>query len=191
MDQFDGLEDEHLLVLMASGQKEALEGLYNRYAAKVFSLARYMLKEEAIAEEVTQEVFLSLWLKASTFDARQGTPKTWLMSIAHHRIIDRLRSFKRARLGTDRFAQELVTSQLLSQTHTEDEAYRNMDRDRVVKALSVLPEPQRQVIMMAYYEGFSQSEIAKKLDQPLGTVKTRMRLALQKLRAALSEEEAH
>ena len=191
MDQFDGLGDEHLLARIAGGDKEALEGLYNRYAAKVFSLARYMLKEEAIAEEVTQEVFLSLWLKASTFNAQQGTPKAWLMSIAHHRIIDHLRSFKRARQGTDRFAQDLVTSQLLSQTHTEDEAYRNMDRDRVVKALSVLPDQQRQVIMMAYFEGFSQSEIAKKLDQPLGTVKTRMRLALQKLRAALSEEEVH
>jgi RNA polymerase sigma-70 factor (ECF subfamily) len=180
---YDNLGDENLLTLIASGEKDALECFYNRHATAVFSLAKFMLKNEAVAEEVTQEVFLSLWLKASTYNVQRGSPKGWLMSIAHHRVIDHMRSAKRARESTDKMAQEMYNLQALSLVHTEDEAHRNIDRELVVRALDSLPDDQRKVLVMAYFQGFSQSEISEALNQPLGTVKTRMRLGLQKLRA--------
>ena len=183
MAKYESLGDEHLLTLIAHGEKDALECFYNRYSTSVYSLGRYMLKDGALAEEVTQEVFLSIWQKASTFNPQRGSPKGWLMSITHHRIIDHIRSAKRARESTDRVAQDLFNLHSLYQVHTEDEAQRNMDRQEVIKSLESLPEEQRKVVIMAYFEGYSQSEIAEALNQPLGTVKTRMRLALQKLRA--------
>ena len=183
MGTYESLGDENLLTLIAHGDKDALECFYERYATSVFSLARYMLREEAIAEEITQEVFLALWQKASTFNPQRGSPKGWLMSIAHHRVIDHVRSAKRARDSTDRVARDLFNLHSLYQVDTEDEAHRSMDREEVVKALQTLPEAQRKVVLMSYFEGYSQSEIAQMLDQPLGTVKTRLRLAIQKLRA--------
>ena len=187
MSKYESLGDAELLTLVAHGDKDALEGFYNRYAHVVFSLARYMLKDAALAEEITQEVFLALWQKASTFNPQRGSPKGWLMSITHHRVIDHVRSAKRARESTDRVARDLFNLHALSQVHTEEEAHRNMDRQRVVKSLESLPEEQRKVILLAYFEGYSQSEIANALDQPLGTVKTRLRLAIQKLRAMYTE----
>ena len=186
MAEYQSLGDEHLLTLIANGDKDALECVYNRYGTSVFSLARYMLREEAIAEEITQEVFITLWLKASTFNPQRGSPRAWLMSIAHNRVIDQLRSSKRARESSNRVASDLLALHTLSHVNTEDEAQRSLDREQVLKALTALPEEQRKVVIMAYFEGYSQSEIAKALDQPLGTVKTRLRLALQKLRATFT-----
>ena len=183
MAKYESLGDEQLLTLITNGEKDALECIYVRYSPSVYSLARYMLKNETLAEEITQEVFLALWQKASTFNPQRGSPKAWLMSIAHHRVIDHVRSAKRARESTDRVARDLFNLQSLFQVHTEDEAQRNLDRQEVIKSLESLPEEQKKVIIMAYFEGYSQSEIAKILNQPLGTVKTRLRLALQKLRA--------
>jgi RNA polymerase sigma-70 factor (ECF subfamily) len=111
------------------------------------------------------------------------------MSITHHRVIDHVRSAKRARESTDRMGRDFFNLQALSQVHTEDEAHRSMDRQEVVKAMDTLPEEQRKVIIMSYFQVFSQSEISKALDQPLGTVKTRMRLALQKLRAVFASSQ--
>ncbi len=183
MGEYESLGDENLLTLIAHGDKDALECFYERYSTQVFSLTRYMLRDEAIAEEITQDVFLALWQKASTFNPQRGSPKGWLMSIAHHRVIDHVRSSKRARASIDRVAHDFSNLQTLYHVHTEEDAYRNMDRQEVMKALQTIPEAQRTVILMSYYEGYSQSEIATLLDQPLGTVKTRIRLGMQKLRA--------
>ncbi len=183
MPDYETLEDHQLLTLIVGVDHDALECFYTRHSTAVFSLARFMLKDEAIAEEITQEVFFSIWQKASTFNTQRGSPKGWLMSIAHHRVIDHIRSAKRARESTDRMAQDLHNLEALHTVNTEDEAHRNLDGQQVVKALDILPTEQRRVILMAYFKGLSQSEIAKELDQPLGTVKTRLRLAIQKLRA--------
>lgn len=183
MGQYESLGDENLLSLIAHGDKDALECFYERFSTKVFSLARYMLKDEAIAEEITQDVFLAVWQKASTFKANRGSPKGWLMSIAHHRVIDHVRSAKRARASMDRMAQEMASMEKLYQVRTEDEAFRSIERQEIAKALESIPEAQRTVILMSYFQGYSQSEIAEILDQPLGTVKTRIRLGMQKLRA--------
>ncbi len=183
MGQYESLGDENLLTLIAHGDKDALECFYERYSTQVFSLARYMLKDEAIAEEIAQDVFLAVWQKASTFKANRGSPKGWLMSIAHHRVIDHVRSAKRARASMDRMAQEMASLEKLYQVRTEDEALRNIESQEIAKALQSIPEAQRTVILMSYFQGYSQSEIAEILDQPLGTVKTRIRLGMQKLRS--------
>ena len=183
MGQYESLGDENLLTLIAHGDKDALECFYERYSTQVFSLARYMLKDEAIAEEIAQDVFLAVWQKASTFKANRGSPKGWLMSIAHHRVIDHVRSAKRARASMERMAQEMVSLDKLYQVRTEDEALRSIERQEIAKALQSIPEAQRTVILMSYFQGYSQSEIAEILDQPLGTVKTRIRLGMQKLRS--------
>ena len=183
MGQYESLGDENLLTLIAHGDKDALECFYEKYSTQVFSLARYMLKDEAIAEEIAQDVFLAVWQKAGTFKANRGSPKGWLMSITHHRVIDDVRSAKRARASMDRMAQEMASLEKLYQVRTEDEALRSIERQEIAKALESIPEAQRTVILMSYFQGYSQTEIAKILDQPLGTVKTRIRLGMQKLRS--------
>ena len=182
---YDDLRDEQLITLIAHGEKDALEVFYNRYARSVFSLARYMLKDQILAEEATQDIFLNLWLKASSYNPHRGTPRAWFMSVAHHRVIDVIKARIRSTKSTNNVPHELLDIYPSSQPSTEDIVQQNLDREQILVALSDLPEGQREVVILAYFEGFSQSEIAGKLDQPLGTVKTRIRLAMQKLRVAL------
>ena len=182
---YDDLRDEQLITLIAHGEKDALEVFHNRYARSVFSLARYMLKEQTLAEEATQDIFLNLWLKASSYNPQRGTPRAWFMSVAHHRIIDVIKARTRSTKSTNHVPHELLDIHPSPQTSTEDVVQQNLDREQILAALSDLPEGQREVVILAYFEGYSQSEIASKLDQPLGTVKTRIRLAMQKLRVAL------
>ena len=166
-------------------EKEALEALYDRYATAVYSLAMYMLKQEALAQEATQDIFLNIWLKASTYKPDRGEPRAWIMSVAHHKIIDSIRSRRRTITVTDPALYESLDLLPSGQISTEEAVERNLERERILKALSTLPPTQRQVIMLAYFEGYSQSEMAEILQQPLGTVKTRVRLGMQKLRVTL------
>ena len=187
MAEYEEVPDHELLHLIAQIEEGALEALYARYSTSVYSLAMFMLKQPPLAEEVTQDVFLNIWLKAATFKADRGEPRAWIMSIAHHRIVDFVRSRRRTPplSEPDEFdALERLPSTGIS---IEAEVEHNLDRDRIVKALASLPEAQKQVIILAYFEGYSQSEMAQKLQQPLGTVKTRVRLAMQKLRATLED----
>ena len=186
---YNDLRDEQLITLIAHGESDALEVFYNRYAPSVFSLARYMLKEHALAEEVTQDIFLNLWLKASSFNPQRGTPRAWFMSVAHHRVIDVIKSRKRVTQSTDHVGHEILDLHPSTRTNTEQEALRNLTREQIITTLASLPEEQSEVILLAYFGGYSQSEIATKLDQPLGTVKTRVRLGMQKLRAAFKYRE--
>ncbi len=186
---YEDLRDDQLITLISNGEKEALEAFYNRYASSALSLARYMLRDATLAEEVTQDIFVNLWRKASSFNPQRGKPKSWFMSIAHHRIIDVIRSRKRQAQSTNEVAHELLDLHPSSSPGTEELAYRNLARDSILKALADLPPEQRQVIVMAYFEGYSQSEIAAKLGQPLGTVKTRVRLGMQKLRANFPDRD--
>ena len=165
--------------------KDALEALYSKYSTSVYSLAMYMLRHEALAEEVTQEIFLNIWLKAASFHAERGEPRSWIMSVAHHKIVDLIRSRRRTLTMTDPAAYETLDLLPANQTSTEEEVERNLERERIFKAMTILPEAQREVIYLAYFEGYSQSEMANKLNEPLGTIKTRVRLAMQKLRTVL------
>ncbi len=189
MTDYQVLEDQELLVRIAAGEKDALEAIYERYSSAVYSLARYMLRSEAVAEEAAQDVFLNIWLKAASYNASRGQPKTWIMSVAHHKIIDVIRSRRRAEAVSD--PKEYETLDLLPshQIGTDEEVQRNVEAERVREALEKLPAAQQEVIRLAYFNGLSQSEIAARLGQPLGTVKTRARLALQKLREELRQDD--
>ena len=186
---YESLLDEQLITLIANGENDALEVFYNRHANAVFSLAQYILKEPSLAEDVTQNIFLNLWLKAASFNPQRGSPRAWFMSMAHHRIIDEIRSRKRSTQTTDQVPHELLEILPSKGPSTEEQTEQNLDREMIMVALRVLPSEQRQVIVMAYFEGYSQSEIATNLGQPLGTVKTRVRLGMQKLRAELQHRE--
>ena len=190
MVEYQELEDHQLIHWIALAEKEALEALYGRYSSSVFSLAMYMLKQEALAEEVTQDIFLNIWLKASSYKSDRGEPRAWIMSVAHHKIVDVIRSRRRTLMVTDPSLYETLDLIPSSEIPVEEQVVRNLERERILKALSTLPEPQRQVIMLAYFGGYSQSEMAEMLQQPLGTVKTRLRLAMRKLRGVL-ERDVH
>ena len=187
MAEYKEVPDHELLHHIALVKEGALEALYARHSTSVFSLAMFMLRQQPLAEEVTQDVFLNIWLKAATYKADRGEPKAWIMSIAHHRIVDVIRSRRRAPPISEPREFDLLELLPSAGATTEEEVERNLDRDLIVKALASLPEAQQEVIILAYFEGYSQSEMAKKLRQPLGTVKTRVRLAMQKLRATLED----
>ena len=188
MAEYQELEDQELIHRSALGDKDALEELYTRYSTSVYSLARFMLRHEALAEEATQDIFLNIWLKSASFNPDRGKARSWIMSVAHHKVVDIIRSRRRSITmahPTDYETLDLLPS---SQRPTDEEAELNLEGERIKRALTTLPEAQREVIILAYYQGLSQSEIAQKLEQPLGTVKTRVRLAMQKLRVELEQD---
>ena len=188
MVDYESLDDQQLIQRVSQVDKGALEALYVRYQTPVYSLAMFMLKQPALAEEATQDIFLNIWLKASSFNAERGQPKSWIMSVAHHKIIDVIRSRRRTIVNTDPADYETLDLLPSAGASTEAQVEQTLERERIMRALATIPEPQREVIMLAYFEGYSQSEMAGKLDQPLGTVKTRVRLAMQKLRLALEND---
>ena len=188
MADYESLDDHQLIQRISQVDKDALEALYTRYQTPVYSLAMFMLKQPALAEEVTQDIFLNIWLKAGSFNAERGQPKGWIMSVAHHKIVDLIRSRKRTIVNTDPADYETLDLLPAAGASTETQVEQTMERERIMRALATIPEPQREVIMLAYFEGFSQSEMAERLDQPLGTIKTRVRLAMQKLRTVLEND---
>ena len=185
----EGPDDRQLLQRIVDKDRDALDILYGRYATPVYSLALHMLKQPPLAEEVTQDVFLNIWLKAVSFNAERGQPRSWIMSVAHHRVIDVVRSRRRTTTMTDPEGYETLERIPSGGASVESQVQQNLDRERIMRALATLPEAQREVILLAYFEGFSQSEMAERLELPLGTIKTRVRLAMQKLRAVLQEND--
>ena len=185
----DEPDDIQLLQRIAAKDKDALNTLYNRYMTPVYSLSLHMLKQPPLAEEVTQDVFLNIWLKADSFNSSRGNPRSWIMSVAHHRVVDVIRSRRRTYTLTDPEGYETLERLPASGPSVEAQVTQNLDRERIVRALATLPDNQREVIELAYFEGYSQSEMAEKLSQPLGTIKTRVRLAMQKLRTSLQEDD--
>jgi len=182
-----GLDDIALLWRVAHGHDDALAELYERYGRLVFSVAYHALGDYAVAEEATQDVFLRVWTRADQYDPTRAQVRTWLVSIARHRAIDLLRrqgsrpehsSIAWADLGPeDEPATGDDTTAALGDLH--------LAQRRVQAAVAELPESQREALALAYFGGYTQREIAERLGEPLGTVKTRIHLAMQKLRRAL------
>jgi len=181
-------EDRDWLTRLAAGDSARLGALYDRHGRAVYSLALRILGDEGDAEEVAQDVFAQAWHRAAQYDESRGTVAAWLLVMARTRAIDRLRA-RRVRPEGRTQADDGLTLQQLPAT-APDVASELMAAERgqrVRRALEELPFLQRAALELAYYEGLSQREIAERLEQPLGTVKTRMRLGLLKLRDALVE----
>jgi RNA polymerase sigma-70 factor (ECF subfamily) len=170
---------------VARGDGEAFSRLYDQLAPEVFGLVRRVLRNPAQAEEVTQEVLVEIWRTAPRFDPARGTATTWALTIAHRRAVDRIRSEEASRSRVERAARrELPATEAVSETVVD-----RLERARVADALAALTQLQRQSIELAYYGGHTHTEVAAILDVPLGTVKTRIRDGLIRLRDALGEGE--
>ena len=179
-------EDVARVAGAARGNGAALAALYDRHARAVYSLALRVVADEADAEEVVQEVFAQAWRQASRYDPARGTVVAWLLNMARTRAIDRLRA-RRARPDRAGVESEHAWSALPATSADPLDALDTArDAARVRQALQRLPLIQRVAIELAYFEGLTQTEIAARLEEPLGTVKTRIRVALLKLRDALS-----
>ena len=177
----------HLIVRTAQGDQDALATLYDRTSPQVYGFVLKILANREAAEEVTLDVYTQVWRQAHTYDETRGTPGSWLMTLARTRAIDRFRAgaAERGRINS------LDTVELMaSEDNTPEQDLAGQERRRYVQqALALLTAEQRQAIALAYFYGLSQSEIADKLQLPLGTVKTRMRLGMMKLRDALAPYE--
>jgi RNA polymerase sigma-70 factor (ECF subfamily) len=184
------LDDQTLLSHIIDTQPEALSLLYDRYGRLIFSLAVHITGDVATAEEITQDVFLQVWHKAATYHPDLGKVSTWLTSIAHHKAIDRLRhQAVRPEGHSADLAGELdiILSGLPAvEMAVED----NLLSVAIRQALSFLPPDQKQVLLLAYFEGMTQQEISDRLGEPLGTVKTRIRLGMLKLRQLVADAGA-
>jgi RNA polymerase sigma-70 factor, ECF subfamily len=170
---------EGLLALVARGDEEAFAELYQRVAAAVFGLVSKVVRNPAQSEEVTQEVFVELWRTASRFDLRRGAARTWIMTCAHRRAVDRVRSAQRATERDDlagRRDQQRPYDEVVEQVEA------SLEREHVRRGLDALTELQREAVMLAYYGGYTHREIAELLGVPSGTVKTRLRDGLIRLR---------
>lgn len=180
------LADEDLMPLIGDKDPEAFEVLYDRHGGAAYSLAYRIVGERAVAEDVTQEAFISIWRSGGRFDRTRGSVRSWALSVVRHRAIDALRSraSKAPKLGLD---DDALLEQRPAEELTEEEAVRNETADEVKDALRTLPSEQASAIELAYFGGFSQAEISQMLELPLGTVKGRMRLGLQKIRSELAE----
>jgi len=185
--QDDRLADQAALTRMARGDQDALAELYDRRARLIFSIALRILRERADAEDVVQEVFAQVWAQAGRYDPARGAVAAWMLTVARSRAIDRLRARSgRPEVGGETHAIESATDasapqdlQLLSAEQV----------DSVRRAVNGLPMPQRAALELAYYEGLTHAEIAERLSEPLGTIKTRIRQSLIKLRESLVQTE--
>jgi len=177
-----------LLPAIARGDVAAFEELYDRYSSTLYALLIRILANAEDAQEVLQEAFVKAWTSAKMFDALRGSEVAWLISVARSRGIDRLRA-RRIRLDReDEAGREISTvSGFVDRTNGADKAIQSEQTVAVRGALAELPEAQRRALELAYFEGLSQSEIAARLSEPLGTVKTRMQLGMKKLRDRLQE----
>jgi RNA polymerase sigma-70 factor (ECF subfamily) len=179
------LADEDLMQLVRRGRAPAFEVVYERHASAAFSLAYRIVGTRNGAEDVSQEAFLNIWRSGARYDRSRGSVRTWLLGIVHHRAIDHLR---RATVHDKRRASdEGMEERFEAPERTDSEVARRDEARTVRKAMEELPAEQSQVIELAYFGGFTHTEIADMLETPVGTVKGRMRLGLKKLRDRLGE----
>ncbi len=169
-----------LIARMADGDRQAFAEFYDRYASLAFGIIRRIVRDPALAEEVLQDVFWEAWGAAASYDPARGSPEAWLVTRARSRGIDRTRAARRR--------SEMVVTGLNEATTSVpdpggDPGTRAEDRKLLAGVLGRLPETQRQVLELAYFDGLTQTEIAERVKEPLGTVKTRMRLGLERLRS--------
>jgi len=174
--------DRAVLVLVANGQLDALQDLYDKYRTMAYSIALRITADASLAEDVVQDAFLGAWRNAGRYVEGKGSVKTWLLSIVHHRAVDAVR---RRRPTVDLPEREAVPPANLTLPDIWPEVAGNLEREEIAAALATLSEVQREAIELAYFGGLTQQEIAARTDTPLGTVKSRIRLGLLALRRAI------
>lgn len=179
--------DRAVLARVAGGDVDALEELYDRYRTMAYSIALRVTGDATLAEDVLQDAFLGAWRHAARYVEGRGSVKTWLLAIVHHRAIDAIR---RRRPTTTLPEREDVPPQALTVPDLWGDVAAGLDADAIREALTMLPEPQREAIELAYFGGLTQQEVAARTGTPLGTVKGRMRLGLLAMRRTLLEREA-
>ncbi|HET9015009.1 MAG TPA: sigma-70 family RNA polymerase sigma factor [Thermomicrobiaceae bacterium] len=185
-----GLSDDDLVRRMAEGEVGALDVLYDRYARAVYAFAVRIVGDGLLAEEVLQEAFVRAWQQAGRFELTRGRFPSWLLSITHNLAIDEVRKRQRRPQRADAVdIADVLQGEVDTTVDVEEAAEAAELRARIQAAMATLPEPQRRVIELAYFDGLTQREISTFLDEPLGTIKTRMRLGMQKLRDLLAAEE--
>jgi RNA polymerase sigma-70 factor, ECF subfamily len=180
------LADEELMPLIGDKDPEAFAVFYDRHGGVAYSLAYRIVGERGTAEDVTQEAFISVWRSGARFDRARGSVRSWMLSIVRNRGIDALRS-RAGKAPKLTFDDDEILEQRPAEERTEEEAMRRETASEVRGALGELPGEQAKVLELAYFGGFSQSEISRMLGVPLGTVKGRMRLGLEKIRGELAE----
>ncbi len=186
---YETYDDAGLGKLIASQDPAALEELYDRHGAACYGLARRVVADDQLAQDVVQEVFLAIWRGAATYDGSRGTLSTWLYALTHHKSVDAVRRAQRH--SGRRASEDALITEADPSPGVDEQALASVRRDQVRAALADLPEPQRRALMLAYFGGYSQSEIAAMTGIPLGTVKTRTLAALRRLRSVLDEAHVH
>ncbi|WP_083441140.1 sigma-70 family RNA polymerase sigma factor [Nitriliruptor alkaliphilus] len=176
------ITDEDLLLRVARGDQTAFGSLFDRFSGLVFGVVKRMLRDPSQSEEVAQEVLVEVWRTATRFDPDRGSAQTWILTMAHRRAIDRVRSEQASRDRTDRIGQR---DQVRAFDEVAEEVELRFEHEQVRGALSALTDLQREAVELAYYGGYTYREVAELLDTPLGTIKTRMRDGLIRLRDAM------
>jgi len=177
------LSDHGLLALTARGDREAFARLYDMYSAVAYSLAVRIVRDRDLAADVVQDAFVTVWNQAAKFEASRGQPSSWILTLTHHKAVDMVRREQRRRAEPLEAGAELVDTA----PPVDERAWQGVAREQVRQAMQKLPDPHREVLELAYFAGFSQSELAERLSLPIGTVKSRTFAAMTSLRRLLSE----
>jgi RNA polymerase sigma-70 factor (ECF subfamily) len=176
------LSDEALVALAARGEEFALAELYDRFGRVAYGLALRIVRDTALAEDAVQDAFLAIWRTAGRFMPERAKASTWILTLVHRRAVDLVRREERRR------AEPLEAAAAGMEVAADETAWLRFERDRVQQALRTLPDQQREAIELAYYGGFTQSELADRLGLPLGTIKSRMFAGLSQLRKQLADQ---
>jgi len=182
--QLAHLSDEALVALVARGDQTALAELYDRVGRTAYGLAFRVLRDDRLAEDAVQEAFLAVWRGAAGFSAERAKATTWIFTLVHRRAVDLVRREQRRRADP---LDDAEGRKEAASASAEDAAWLHFERERVQAALRQLPDTQRETLELAYYGGFTQSELAERLGQPIGTIKSRMFAGLARLRELLDD----
>jgi RNA polymerase sigma factor (sigma-70 family) len=181
----DAAGDAEIMRRIRAGDRDAVEELYDRFRRPAFALARRILADDTLAEDVLQEVFLSVWRDPGAFDRGRGSVSSWLLAVVHHKAVDAVRREESQRRRQAMAEDELTLDAPTATRDVEDDAWSRVIAEKVRGALAVLSPPQREALTLAYYGGYTQREVAALTGAPLGTVKTRMLSGMRRLKQEL------
>ena len=181
----DGVGDVEILRRIRAGDRGAVDDLYERFRRPAFALARRILADDGLAEDVLQDVFLGVWRDPYAYDRARGSFASWLLAVVHHKAVDAVRREESQRRRQSRAEDEAVLDAPIGARDVEDDAWSRVVAEQVRSALAVLPQAQKEALTLAYYGGYTQREVAALTGTPLGTVKTRMLAGMRRLKSEL------